>query len=648
MSDPQRPGNIPLESRELASIREEALDFAGIGLYRYSFDGTVIFMDRGAMRILDLEGLYSGPDELVGKNIESLLVYTGPKGWLRENLRKNKRVRDLEYRFRTLAGEERWALHDSFVTVDEKTGAEVIQAIIRDITARKNSEERLRYFALAVDSASDAIGMCTPDGRHYYQNRAFDEMFGEIGEDPPSAYVDCRDWQRVYEAMNAGKSWSGDVRMKGKDGREIDVFLRAFVMRDQDGKVVGMVGLHTDITERRSLEADRKKLENQMQEAQKLESLGLLAGGIAHDFNNLLTGILGNAGLALDELSPISLARGNIADIEIAARRAADLCRQLLAYSGKGRFTVQSIDIRELIREMGHMLEVSIHRKIALHFDLPAEMPSVEGDPTQIRQVVMNLIINASEAIGDDTGIISVVGGTMNCTRQYLKNYYFTENLSEGTYVFLEVTDNGCGMDEETKNKIFEPFYTTKFTGRGLGMAAVLGIVRGHRGAIKIYSEPGRGTTIKVILPASGRPADRVPDVVDGAVEWKGSGIVLLADDEEIVRNIGKRIIEGAGFSSVLVKDGVEAVRMFRRIEQELGETVTCVILDLTMPRMDGQEAFREIRLLRENVPIILSSGYNEQDVVQKFVGRGLAGFIQKPYQAADLVSMLRKVVGGE
>ena len=410
---------------------------------------------------------------------------------------------------------------------------------------------------------------------------------------------------------------------------------------DEKGEFDFQFGVGIDITERKRAEEERRELEAQVQQAQKLESLGVLAGGIAHDFNNLLVGILGHADLALDQLSPASPARPCVKDIETAAKRAADLTRQMLAYSGKGRFVIERLDLNEVVAEMTHLLEVSISKKAIPKYNYADNLPAIEADGTQIRQVIMNLITNASEALGDRSGVISISTGAMECDRAYLSGTYLDEELPDGVYVYLEVTDTGCGMDEETCRKIFDPFYTTKFTGRGLGLAAVLGIMRGHKGALKVQSEPGRGTTFKILLPAVGEPAAAVREAPPRARGWHGTGTVLLVDDEETVRTVGRQFLERAGFSVLTAADGPEALELFR----EHADDIVCVVLDLTMPHMGGEEAFRKLRDIRADVRVIMSSGYNEQEVTQRFAGAGLAGFIQKPYRGSELLAKLGEVL---
>jgi PAS domain S-box-containing protein len=395
-----------------------------------------------------------------------------------------------------------------------------------------------------------------------------------------------------------------------------------------------------DITDRKRDEEARLHLETQMMQAQKLESLGVLAGGIAHDFNNLLMGVLGHADLAMLALPRGTSAMQSIREIERAARQAAELCKQMLAYSGKGRFVVEPVDLRRLVEEMAHLLKVSISKAAVLKFDFAAELPAIEADSSQIRQVVMNLIINASEALEGRNGVVSVSTGVMDCDHSYFSETYLAHDLREGEYVYLEVSDSGSGMDDKTRARIFDPFYTTKFTGRGLGLAAVLGIVRGHRGAIKVYSEVGKGTTFKVFFPATNVVATK-PSRPPEVQQWQGQGTILVIDDEPSARTVTRLFLEKAGFTVLLAENGQVGLDVF----EEHADEISAVILDLTMPKMGGEETFRELRRVRAEVKVILSSGYNEMEVTRRFVGQGLAGFIQKPYKYTVLIEKLQEIL---
>jgi CheY-like chemotaxis protein len=292
----------------------------------------------------------------------------------------------------------------------------------------------------------------------------------------------------------------------------------------------------------------------------------------------------------------------------------------------------------KLIEEMENLLEISISKKCVINYECAEGLPTIEADASQIRQIVMNLIINASEAIGDRSGIITVRTEAVHCTREYLSQAYLDENLPEGQYVCLEVIDTGCGMSETTRARVFDPFFTTKFTGRGLGLAAVLGIVRGHRGAIQVQSRLGHGTTFRALLPASVKRSPGEALVRRSSPAWKGKGVILVVDDEETVRNLARRMLEKVGFTVLTANDGQEGVEVFEANVQE----VRAVLLDVTMPRMDGREAFHRLQGIRPGVPVIVSSGFNEQDATHHIEGRGLVGFVQKPYVMEELLQVLR------
>ena len=448
----------------------------------------------------------------------------------------------------------------------------------------------------------------------------------------------------IAQAMAGEREYNIDFRIIRPDGPVRWVHAQGDVVRDATEEPVALVGVDMDITDRKLAEKERLQMEARLQHAQRLESLGVLAGGIAHDFNNLLVGILGNADLVLLDLPHDSPMRQRVEDIRTAGIRASELTGQMLAYSGKGRFVVERLDLNALIREMSQLLRVAASTDSALRYDLTPGLPWIEADATQIRQVVMNLITNASEAIGERSGLISVTTGAIDADRRYLVDVIGAEDLGPGRYVFLEVSDNGCGMDEATQQRIFDPFFTTKFTGRGLGLAGVLGIVRGHGGALRVYSEVGRGTTFKVLLPAA-RGAESAPGEErreDGAA-WTGSGLVLVVDDDPVVRNVITAALERAGFRVIAAADGVAGVEAFR---QHTGEIVL-VLLDLTMPRQSGEQTFGELRRIRPEVWVVLMSGYNEVDVTNRFVGKGLAGFLQKPFRVGALLDLVRSILAG-
>jgi len=418
---------------------------------------------------------------------------------------------------------------------------------------------------------------------------------------------------------------------------------RCMTERDKSGKALRSLGTVQDVTEQVLAEQEKAGQQHKMEHVQRLESLGVLAGGVAHDFNNLLTTIMGHASLGRLKASPMNDATRSFEAIEDASRQAAELCQQMLAYSGKGKFVVKPLDLSELVREMRRLLQVGLRKNTILREDLTVNLPAIMVDMEQMRQVIMNLVTNAGEAIGERSGVIVIATGMMQADEDYLKGGYIQEEvLQPGRYIWLEVSDTGCGMDDEIIAHLFEPFYTTKFTGRGLGMSAVLGIVRGHKGAIKVYSEQDKGTTIKVLIPAS----DQTPVLLtqpEGAPEQiKGNGrLVLVVDDEASIRSVAALMLENAGYKTLQAADGIEGVEALKAHRDE----VDCVLLDMTMPRMGGEEAFTEMRRIRPDLRVVLSSGYNQQTATQRFTGKGLAGFVQKPYTPDNLLIALDKVL---
>ena len=532
-----------------------------------------------------------------------------------------------------------------------------IVGISTDITDRQRSEaenqERERLFRLLFERSGDANLLI--DGNRFVDcNQATVEILGAadkasvLGTHPselsPPFQPDGRPSKEKADEMIAlahrQESHHFEWTHRKLDGTDfpVEVLLTAIPWK---GKQI----LHTiwrDRTEFRRAEGQRRNLEAQVQQTQKLESLGVLAGGIAHDFNNLLTAILGNLNLAQFRLSPESPAIPFLENAEKTVLKAADLTKQMLAYSGKGRFVVKLRDVNEVVQEMTHLLQVSISKKAILRLHLTPKLPPVEADGAQFQQVVMNLVTNASEALGDQGGVISISTGVVDMDAGYIASTFPAQTLAAGNYVTLEVNDTGQGMSAEVMARIFDPFFTTKHTGRGLGLSAMLGILRGHQAGLKIYSEVGQGSSFKVFFPAA--HGDAAPTEVEHPCDQDDlKGTVLLVDDEPAVLNTICPALEALGLRVITAKDGLDAVERFE-LEPD---AIDLVLMDLTMPRLDGSEAFQAMRRIRPDVRVILSSGYNEQETIQLFVGKGLAGFLQKPYTMEALRAALQKALKG-
>jgi len=530
-----------------------------------------------------------------------------------------------------------------------RAAADELQQQNEELAAtRELVEEERRRFQELFDDAPDGYLVTDPKGAIQQANEAAAKLLGvrrDLLPGKPLLVFVASEAHRAFVAyvarLNDGypervAEWQTTVQPRS--GPAFPVTLTTGRSRDRKGRLVGLRWLLRDSTERVRSEVARRQWEARLQHTQRLESLGILAGGIAHDFNNLLTGVLGSAELALLRLPQDSLARPEVELIVTAAHRAADLTGQMLAYSGRGTFSVQPILLTALIREMDPLLRASLPKTCALDFHLGESLPPIEADATQLRQVLMNLIINAGEAIGDTDGVITVRVGVRECDRAYLAGGALDKEIPEGPYVALEVVDTGCGMSEETQARMFEPFFTTKFTGRGLGLAAVQGIVRGHHGTILVTSEPGRGTRIEVLFPPTKRPviAPQVSAPVPPA--WRGEGTILVVDDEAHIRAGVTQVLEQTGFTVLTAADGREAIAVFR----EHAETVRAVLLDLTMPHMDGAATARELRRIRPDVRIVLSSGYTAEEATRQFTARDLVGFLQKPYGLKDLIAAIR------
>jgi PAS domain S-box-containing protein len=563
------------------------------------------------------------------------------------------------------------------------------------VTAHLNIEiERRRYQEL-FDLAPDAYLVTNLAGIIDEANLSASRLLGIAREfligKALAAYIATEDrvrFRSLLSTRDRGGSRPLAFRIRTRGGANLHVELTYSVLDDERGKPTGFRWIVRDVSEQERMARQIRSLntelesrvaertgalhaaqelsedllrreqtarraaedsEAQSRHVQKLESIGVLAGGIAHDFNNLLHVILGNADIALSRLARRSPARGPVEEVIRATMRAADLTRQMLAYSGKGAFVVRNLDLSNEVREMATLLRTAISKQATLVWELESDLPPVKADATQIRQIVMNLITNASDALQGAVGAITLRTGVLDRSQldqPGLGSLIGDAEPNAGSpqeMVYLEVGDTGAGMTPDTLRRIFDPFFSTKFSGRGLGLAAVMGIVRSHQGLIRIRTEPERGTRFQVLFPSVRGKVTQQEKPSAARSEWRGEGTILVVEDEDEVREVAERILQDFGFQTIPAVDGRHALDVM----ESRGSLMTAILMDLSMPRMGGQEALRQLRQSWPDLPVIMMSGYTEEAVASQFsdAGPGVTAFLQKPFFAEDLIGVLRRVL---
>jgi two-component system CheB/CheR fusion protein len=532
------------------------------------------------------------------------------------------------------ANEELQSLNEELEASKEELEAanEELTTVNQELQVRNTELERAREFAQGtIDTVRGSLVVLGPDLRVIRANKSFYRTFQRSPEEVEHHFVyeleggqlsvptlrrfldevlpqdrTMEDFEMQYESRSAGR-------------RTLVLNARRFEREDRILLAI------EDVTEIR-------RAEEESRESQKMEAIGYLAAGVAHDFNNLLTGIMGNASLLLNAAAADDPGKPALESIVSGGERAAELTRQLLAYAGKGRFYAERVDLSEVVMRTGRLIHQSIPPEVQIRMDLDTHLPLLLADPSQVQQVVMNLIINAAEAIGGAGGVVLVKTGRQTVTREPLPDLCPGEKVAPGEYVFLEVRDNGAGMDEQTIRRIFDPFFTTKFTGRGLGLAAVLGIVRQHKGAVQVHSVPGRGSSFRTLFALEETPPAREVEGENGK-DLRGEGTVLVVDDEEMIRSFTRSTLESYGYKVLLAADGQEGVRLFQERFGEIG----LVVLDLAMPGMDGPAVLERFREIRPDVPVLVCSGFGDLGVEARFAKNAIAGVIAKPYTVKQL-----------
>ncbi|MEM8960774.1 MAG: PAS domain S-box protein [Acidobacteriota bacterium] len=635
-------------AEHLLRMLDQALDALGDGLVIINVAAapTIAFVNR---RFSEMTGYRA--EEIVGAEP---FVFAGPETPI-EVLSQMEAALTARERFR---GETLFYRGDGsqirLAVEIEPLDVTTMVAFYRDLSAYARTVHELERaetrHRLLIERMNE--GFVTTDGSNRFElvNPKMAQMLGYPREDlvgkPIESFLDPEEQVKVarqQELRRLGHDDSYELTWIASDGRQVETVVSPTPVLASNGRFLGSFAVVADITERKQEEEESRRLEARIQRAQREELMEHLAGGVAHDFNNLLVGILGNAGLALMQLEDGSPVRELIARIETAAVRAAELTREMLAYSGHGRFVIEPHDLSELVTEMAQLLRTTISRRATLDLRCAADVPPVKIDATQVRQVVMNLIVNAAEAIEESgrSGTVTVATGLARLDRESLDLALGGDELDTGVYVFLEVRDNGIGMDAATRDQIFNPFFSRKFHGRGLGLAAVQGIVRGHRGAIRVDSRPGSGTSFVVYLP----PSEELPvesPVVPRPSHRRGTGTVLVVDDEPAVLGVAEAALASAGYNVLVSGDGHTAIELFERYRDD----VRVVVLDMTMPGMTGPETLTALRAIESTLPVVLISGYSEQDAIDRYQDDVPDAFLQKPFRPDQLIRTVQEVEG--
>jgi PAS domain S-box-containing protein len=528
---------------------------------------------------------------------------------------------------------------------------EVLQSLEnREWEAQLRASEARK--AAILDSVADPIFTLDHEGQILEYNQAAEQL--AAGADGQGSSVMLEQWLRS-QALGRELIERFPVLFGSREPDGLDHPILTAVTRPDgspmaaevttnpiylDGKPLLTVCLR-DITQQRRAEEERAKLAERVAQTQKLESLGLLASGIAHDFNNLLAVILSGTELAVLEMPRESPVRRRVEEVKNAALHASDLTQQMLAYAGQGRTVVEALDLSRIVEDLTHLLRASLSRSAILETRFDPDVPRVQGDRAQLRQVILNLITNASDAIREEGGTIVVQTGETRLDKRSLRGLIPAKGLTPGRYSYLEVSDTGCGMDRETQKRIFDPFYSTKSQGRGLGLSSTLGIVRSHRGALRVQSRPGHGTSVRLLLPSLEHVPEEATRTDAPAADWRGSGTALLIEDEAGLRRITGEMLERIGFQVLTVATGEEGLRVLEGNREDLA----VVILDLTMPGIGGQETYRRIRELLPEIPVIVTSGYSREEARRILAHSTDSAFLQKPYRLRTLVETLRALL---
>jgi len=634
--------------KELSDSEERFRSFyenTFVGIYRTTPEGKILMANPALVKMLG----YGSFRELAERNLEQEgLIPAEAQSEFKRLMAQADQVIDYEVKWKRKDGAEIWVRENARCIRDEKGDILYYEGTVEDITDRKKAEEALREseekYRLLVESLNDMIFSISIDGVFTYMSPAVSRMSRYSAEEVIGRNIsefvhpeDLPEVKNIIKATYEGKIEPAVFRVVDKDGssKYVRALGRPTIIQ---GETVGLTGIMTDITDQVKLEEEKKTIEEELIQSQKLEALGRLAGGVAHDFNNMLAGILGNAEFLIGRLSQNPELLKIVENIVQATENAARLTKNLLSFSRRQSRTQEPVDIHDLIKQIVEMLSRTADRRIRIESKCQSEKSIVMGDRAILANVLMNLGINSRDAMPQG-GRLVYATQEVHLDQAFMDNHGY--KLDPGDYLKIEVSDTGCGMKPEGKKRIFEPFFTTKEPGQGtgLGLAMVYGAVQEHGGIIDCYSEPGRGTTMKIYLPLCEGQARA--EAEKPAVKAARAAAIFIVDDEEMVRAMTERILESAGHKVLSCGDAEEAVRIYSERYRE----IDLVILDMIMPKMSGREVFVEMKRINPEVKAILSSGFSEDGEAKEILKLGILGFVQKPFHVNDLLDKIDKAL---
>ncbi|MGM0600908.1 MAG: hybrid sensor histidine kinase/response regulator [Candidatus Rifleibacteriota bacterium] len=616
----------------MLNLYKRVIEFTQDGVYRYDFEtGKILFANRGLVKILDLD---FKPEELTGKKLRDLIVYTEKEGTIRRALAQHGEIHQFEYHFKTLKGDSRWVIHDSFIVQDTEIGRLIVESIVRDITSRKLAEEKIRqereWLDVTLKSIGDGTIATDSNGRIALMNPVAEALTGWNFNEARNKKL-----TQVFKIINANTRKSVENPVKkvlkhgrivglanhtiliSRDGIEYQIADSAAPIYDRNDNIIGVILVFQDVT-------DQYRMQKRLLQQQKMEVLGNLAGGIAHDFNNMLTGILGFSELLENKLQDKPKLQRFASEIKKAGSSASRLANKLLSFSRKKQFQGKPVNVHEAIKAVVEILNHTIDKRIKISKRLEANSAMISGDPSLLQNAILNLALNARDAMPKG-GKLMFATSNISLDKEFCQKH--AVSLNPGKYLEIDIKDTGIGMSKNQLEHAFEPFFTTKIPGHGtgLGLSVVFGTITHHNGWVNVYSEPGMGTLIKIYLPiAEGIKTDKPKE----RKLYKGSGLILVVDDEPIIRATINEMLNELGYDVILAEDGEQAVEIYKRKQAE----ISLVLLDMVMPKITGIETFARLKEICPTIKVLFCSGFAPEGVIDELFSAGASGYVSKPF----------------